>query len=118
MKIAVTAMNSEPTSEVSAQFARAPWVLVYDTDTKAWESHSNQEIAKAAHGAGPQAAENLSRLGAEVVITGACGPNAYQALSAAGIKVLAGSGRTVQEAVQDYERGQLRELTGSNGPNG
>ena len=116
MNVAITATGSKPTSDVDSRFGRAPWVLVYDTESKSWEPHEVTS-ATAARGAGIQAAENISRLGATVLITGACGPNAFQTLSAAGIKIYAGGGRTVEEAVRDFERGQLHELTGANGPN-
>ncbi len=116
MKIAVTTNNSKSSSEVASTFARAPWVLVYDTESKTWESHENSGTADVAHGAGTQAAEFISRLGVEVLISSACGPNAFRALSAADIKVFVGSGRTAEEALRDYEAGRLRQLTEANGP--
>ena len=74
MKIAVTTNNSKSSSEVASTFARAPWVLVYDTESKTWESHENSGTADVAHGAGTQAAEFISRLGVVVLISSACGP--------------------------------------------
>ena len=116
MKIAVTATGSQPTSEVDSRFGRAPWFLFHDTETRSWEAVANKNNAAAPHGAGIQTAENVVRLGAEAVITGHCGPKAYQVLSAAKVKIYLGDARTVEEALRAFEGGQLRELNEANGP--
>jgi predicted Fe-Mo cluster-binding NifX family protein len=63
-------------------------------------------------GAGIQAAQTVTSKGVEVLVTGNVGPNAFQALSAAGIKVVTGAFGNVKEAVEKYMRGELKE-TGS-----
>jgi predicted Fe-Mo cluster-binding NifX family protein len=60
-------------------------------------------------GAGIQAAQIIASKGAKVVITGNVGPNAFQALSAAGIKIITGAYGTVREVVEKYRRGELKE---------
>ena len=116
MKVAVTSTGSEPTSEVDSRCGRAPWFLFYDTETRSWEAVANKDNAATPHGAGIQTAENVVRLDAEAVITGHCGPKAYQVLSAAKIKVFLGDARTVEEALRAFESGQLHELKQANGP--
>jgi len=62
-------------------------------------------------GAGIQAAQNIASRGVKVLITGNVGPNAFQALSAAGIKIVTGAFGTVREVVEKYKRGELKETS-------
>jgi len=45
--------------------------------------------------------------GAAVVLTGSCGPNAWETLAAAGIEVVLGCQGTVQHLVDRYRAGDL-----------
>jgi predicted Fe-Mo cluster-binding NifX family protein len=54
--------------------------------------------------------------GVEVVLTGNCGPNAYEVLSAAGIKVVTGVAGKVQDAVQGYKSGKFQSSSQPNVP--
>jgi len=65
----------------------------------------------ATSGAGIQAVQLIASKGVEVVITGNVGPNAFQALSAMGIKVVVGAYGTVREVVEKYKRGELKEVS-------
>lgn len=87
---------------VDARFGRAAWLLVYDTVTDRWEALDNSANVDAAHGAGISAAEMVARSGAQVLLTGACGPKALDALSRANIQVIEGQEGTVREAVQRF----------------
>jgi len=118
MKIAVSASGPQPADEVEARFGRAPWFLIYDSETRAWQPVSNQANVSSPHGAGVQSAQSVARLGVKGVITGHVGPKAYQVLSAAQVRVYRGDARRAEEAVRAFERGQLQELTEENGPEG
>jgi predicted Fe-Mo cluster-binding NifX family protein len=67
----------------------------------------NSENINAFKGAGIQAAALLSKKGAEALITGYCGPNAFKTLQAAGIKVVSDVTGSVQDALEAFARGEL-----------
>jgi predicted Fe-Mo cluster-binding NifX family protein len=60
-------------------------------------------------GAGIQAAQTLTKKGVDVLITGNVGPNAFQVLKSAGVKMVVGVNGTVREVVEKYKRGELKE---------
>jgi predicted Fe-Mo cluster-binding NifX family protein len=113
MKIAITAQGSDPTSSVDPRFGRATGFLVYDTDTGEYSVQDNAQNLNAAQGAGVQAAETVSQLGVEAVITGHCGPKAFRALSAGGISVYTGVEGSVEEAAARFRRGELNAAQGA-----
>jgi len=88
MKVVITSYGKDLTSKTDKSFGRAKWFVLVDTETGAFEAHSNEQNFNAAQGAGIQAAQNVSNLGAEAILTGNVGPNAFRTLSAASIKYL------------------------------
>ncbi|MFH1024730.1 MAG: NifB/NifX family molybdenum-iron cluster-binding protein [Planctomycetota bacterium] len=108
MKIAISASGRTADSAIDSRFGRAAFFVVVDTETGVFEAHDNAQNLNAAQGAGIQAAETVSRLGAEIVITGHCGPKAYQALRAAGVKVVIGAQGTVAGALEAFKSGTLK----------
>ncbi len=112
MKIAVSAVGSTLDSAVDPRFGRAAQFLLVDTDTGDHQLISNAQNLNAAQGAGIQAAEAVSRHGAEYVMTGHCGPKAYRALNAAGIKVISGVEGTVAEAIDKLKNGEVQPSDG------
>ena len=107
MKIVVSSSGTLPESPVDARFGRAAYFVLVDTESGAIEAHGNEQNLNAVQGAGIQAAQTLCRLGAEVVITGHCGPKAFRTLQAAGIQVVVGAEGTVADAVEQFKNGQL-----------
>jgi predicted Fe-Mo cluster-binding NifX family protein len=61
------------------------------------------------HGAGIQAARLIAERGVKTVISGNIGPNAYSALSAEGITVIAGVSGTVKNVISRYNSGELKQ---------
>ena len=108
MKIAITAKGEDLEAEVDPRFGRCQYFVIADSETMEFEALENPS-AMAAGGAGPQAAQAISKMNVNVVITGNVGPNAFQALEAAGIKIITGSSGTVKDMVEKYNRGDFSE---------
>lgn len=114
MKITISSQGNTLDSMVDPRFGRAAQFILYDTETKTFEVVSNEQSLNAAQGAGIKAAETLSSLGSGALITGHCGPNAFQTLSAAGIAIYTGAdGLTVGQAIEKFQAGQLRTAASS-----
>ena len=106
MKIAVTAIGPSLDAAVEPRFGRCPYFLIIDPDSLSFESVENPNAALGG-GAGIQSAQLIAEKGAEVVLTGNCGPNAYQTLSAAGIGVVIGCSGTARGVVEQFKAGRL-----------
>lgn len=89
MKIAVTSTGPTLDAVVETRFGRCAYFLCIDLDTDAQEAIPNPNIALGG-GAGPQSAQLLADKAVSVVLTGNCGPNAFQTFGAAGIQVING----------------------------
>lgn len=112
MKIAITTSGFDMDAPVEGRFGRARGFLLVDTETGATQCLDNREAGAAGQGAGIQAARLVAMHGVQVVLTGHCGPNAFRALQAAGIRVYTGVARgSVREAVEQFKAGALREAT-------
>ena len=107
MKIAVTTTGTSLDAPLDPRFGRAAKFIVVDSATGAFTVHDNTPNLNAAQGAGIQAAEMVSQLGAEIVLTGHCGPKAFRALQAAGIQVVTGVTGPVRDAVARFQKGEL-----------
>jgi len=108
MKICVSAESNNLDAPIDPRFGRCPYFVIVDSETMQFETVPNM-ASGATGGAGIQAAQTIASKGAKVLITGNVGPNAFQALSAAGIKIVTGAFGTVREVVEKYKRGELRE---------
>jgi predicted Fe-Mo cluster-binding NifX family protein len=108
-KLAVSATGGSLDSQVDPRFGRCAYFVVVDSGTLEFEAIPNT-AGSAMGGAGIQAAQTVAEKDVKVVITGNVGPNAFQALSAAGIEVVTGALGTVREAVSKYNDGELQRI--------
>ena len=109
MKIAISTNGQNGLeSAIDSRFGRAAAFLVFDSEEKTWTVHQNTQNLQAAQGAGIQSAQLVHALGAEALITGHCGPKAFSVLQAADIPVYLKETGTVQEALAEFEAGQLQ----------
>jgi len=108
MKICVTATAGDLNAQVDPRFGRCQYFVFVDSDTMVFEAMPNDAIA-APGGAGIQAAQTVVNKGVDVLVSGNIGPNAFQVLSTAGVKIATGAYGTVKEAVEMYKAGKLSE---------
>ena len=66
-----------------------------------------RDSIEAMQGAGIQAARVIAEEGANVLITGHCGPKAFVTLQAAKIDVAVNVSGTVREAIEKFKRGEI-----------
>jgi predicted Fe-Mo cluster-binding NifX family protein len=114
VKIALSANGPDLEAQVDPRFGRAPYFLIVDPETLEYEAVANQPNLQASQGAGIQAAVLVSQHRPAVVLTGNCGPKAFQTLAAAGIKVIVSVEGPVKEAVQNYQAGKFRPAQAAN----
>ena len=107
MKVAVTSKGQDLSSDVDPRFGRAPYIIIVDTETMAFEALDNSTNVNAFKGAGIQAATMVADKGAEVLMTGYCGPNAFKTVSAAGVKVVNDISGTVEDVIVNFKGGNL-----------
>mgnify|MGYP000663207919 CR=1 FL=1 len=112
MKMCVTSVGMDLNAQVDPRFGRCQYFVFVDSDTMAFEAMPNKAIA-APGGAGIQAAQTVVNKGANVLISGNIGPNAFQVLSTADVKIATGAYGTVKEAVEMYKGGKLNEAGAS-----
>ncbi|MFW6140202.1 MAG: NifB/NifX family molybdenum-iron cluster-binding protein [Acidobacteriota bacterium] len=115
MKIAVTATKPDLSAQVDPRFGRSPYFIIVDSETMDFEVIENSS-AGAASGAGIQAAQLVANKGIELILTGSCGPNAFQTFQAAGVKIIVGVSGTIKQAVQQYKSGNLNQTAQANVP--
>lgn len=115
MKIALTSSGPELSAPIDPRFGRCPYFIFIDPDTMKFEAFENPNQASPS-GAGIQAAQFIAKKGAKALLTGSCGPNAFQTLQAAGVDVIIGVSETVENAVKQYISGRFQATPQANVP--
>ena len=111
MLIAVSASGPSLDADVDPRFGRCQHFIVVDPDTLDFEAVENTSQG-ATGGAGIASAQVVAGKGVKAVLTGNCGPNAYQTLAAAGIEVIVGVSGTVRNAIERYKSGSFEAASG------
>jgi predicted Fe-Mo cluster-binding NifX family protein len=115
MKIVISATGPNLEAEVDPRFGRCQYFIIADPETMAFEAIENTS-AMAGGGAGISAGQMIAGRGVATVLTGNCGPNAYQALSSAGIKVITGVSGNVKDVIEGYRTGKYKASGQANVP--
>ncbi len=110
MKICVTSQGPEMSDEVDPRFGRARYFVIYDDETEEAEAVDNAQNMNAAGGAGVQAGTTVVEKSCDLVISGHMGPKALSVLSQGDVQVAVGAEGTVQQAIQDFKDGKLKDV--------
>lgn len=113
MKIAITATAATLDANVDPRFGRCPCFLIVETDSMDHEAIENPNMTLGG-GAGIQSAQLMTEKGVKCVLTGNCGPNAHQTLSAADIQIIVGCSGAVRDVVEQFKAGQLNTTSEPN----
>lgn len=106
MKIAITSQGQDLNASIDPRFGRAQFILIVEADTLEFEVIDNSVNVNAFKGAGIKAASTVADSGADVLLTGYCGPNAFKTLTAAGLKVVNDISGTVGSVVKKFSEGE------------
>ena len=101
---------NEDKKTVCISYGRAPFFMVYDSETKERNFVVN-EAADAAGGAGIKAAQLIIDNGAEVILTPRCGENAVEVLDEAGIRLYKTTTNDIDLELEKFAKGELNILT-------
>ena len=111
MKVCVTSEGNNLDSKVDPRFGRCQYFIVVETDSLEFEVVQNSNV-EAMGGAGVQSGQLVAERQVKAVLTGNVGPNAFQTLQAAGIDVITGLSGSVKEAIEKYNKGELKPTQG------
>jgi len=110
MKICITSNGSAPESGLDPRFGRCAYFVIADLESSELTAVQN-EAALSGSGAGIAAGQLMAEKGVKAVVTGNVGPNAMDVLTAAGIGIYRGQGRTVKENIESFKAGKLEKIT-------
>lgn len=114
MRIAISSQGRNLDSMVDPRFGRAPYFIIYDTETDKFEAVDNNQNIMAAQGAGVQTSQNVVNQNVEMVISGNFGPKAFHVLSEAGIKTALWARGKVSQAIELAKNNQLKITDSAN----
>jgi predicted Fe-Mo cluster-binding NifX family protein len=110
MKIAVSAIGKDLDAPVDPRFGRCQYFIIVDSDTLEFEAIENPNIGLMSR-AGTKSGHMMADRGVQFILTGNIGPNAFKALSAAGVQIVTGVKGTVTEAIHQLNSDQLRPVS-------
>ncbi|MBN1476415.1 NifB/NifX family molybdenum-iron cluster-binding protein [Candidatus Sumerlaeota bacterium] len=116
MKVAISASADSLDANVDPRFGRCASLLIVDTETGEIVGGGRNAFASEGGGAGTQAAQWVIEQGAEAVLTGNLGPNAFQVLRAGKVRCLISVSGSVRDALAAFGRGELREASSNTVP--
>ena len=113
MRIIVSAQGESLDAPASPVFGRCPTYILVDPVTAEFQALPNPAMNQGG-GAGIQAAQFVVQQGAQAVLTGNLGPNAFDVLQAAGIPAYVVLDGTVRQAVEAFNAQGLQPMGRAN----
>lgn len=114
-RICLTSTGPGLSDPADPRFGRCAYFILVDEETGAAETMPN-DARLLGNGAGIQAAQDIVKKGAGVVITGDVGPNAYRVLAAAGVRVFVGVNGSCEASLEGYRQGRMKEIGAPTAP--
>jgi len=116
MRICITSTGPNLDFSIDPRFGRCQYFLLLDEKGNLKESLANSGMG-AMRGAGIAASQQIVNKGAEILITGNIGPNAFGALMAGKVKVfLASPGMSAKEVFKAWKENKLSQVEGPSVP--
>ncbi|MDW5300616.1 MAG: NifB/NifX family molybdenum-iron cluster-binding protein [Sedimentibacter sp.] len=106
MKIAIPVNEASMESNICISFGRAPYYLIYETDTKE-STFLNNIAATSQGGAGIRAAQSLVDNNIEALIVPRSGGNAADVINQANIKMYKTINDSISDNINAFNEGKL-----------
>jgi predicted Fe-Mo cluster-binding NifX family protein len=116
MKLCVTSTGKDLDAMVNEHFGKADYFLIVNTETMKVLAIPNTAHSPG-RGTGAGAAQLVLDNGADTVLTGVIGLNAFNALKVGLVDIYEGASpqETVREAVERFKKGEYRECSAPTG---
>jgi predicted Fe-Mo cluster-binding NifX family protein len=109
MRIAIPVDDKTMETTVCISFGRAPYFLIYDTESKE-SNFVNNNAAASQGGAGIKAAQKVADSNVNALLTPRCGDNAAEVIKAAHIKMFKTINDSIQDNIEAFDEGKLTLL--------
>jgi len=107
MKIAVTSSGKDLESNIDPRFGRAAYFIIVNPETMDYKVVENAQNLNLPQGAGIQAGQTIAENNVDFLITGNCGPKAFDVLQNAGVKIITNAKGRVIDAISMYKKGEF-----------
>jgi predicted Fe-Mo cluster-binding NifX family protein len=109
MRVLVSSRGKYMDSMIAPRFGRCRFFVIVETENMDFEVYENKN-AFLRDNAGINSAKFAVSKGVGTVLTGFMGPKAFRVFKNSGARVFTGISGTVLDAVDDYEKGELRAV--------
>lgn len=106
MKVAIPVNDQSVNEGVCQSFGRAPYFLIYDTETKKNSFIENSAVGSQG-GAGIKAAQIIVDSEADALITPRCGENAAAVIKAGQIEIYKSASSSIEDNISAFMDGKL-----------